>query len=202
MAKHARQKPKGQLRRKHGTREARDVILIVCEGSETEPRYFRALRASKRLSNVHVEIAEGRGGDQNTVIEEVKKLRETNSDNYDHIWCVFDCESADRKSIFEQAIIEGRHQGFDLAVSNPCFEYWLLLHFEFSSAQFSSCKEVVKRLNKHIGKYDKAMDCSVFIEHLINAIQNANRIDSLNEFPNPSTNVHLLVRKVFKDLVS
>ncbi|MGH3624474.1 MAG: RloB family protein, partial [Sciscionella sp.] len=44
-----------------------------------------------------------------------------------------------------------------LAISNPCFEYWLLLHFESCSAALSWCyAEVRKRLLRYVPEYDKS----------------------------------------------
>ena len=41
-------------------------------------------------------------------------------------------------------------------VSNPCLEYWLLLHFEYTAKPFNDCKEVNQLLKKHLKDYDKS----------------------------------------------
>jgi len=42
--------------------------------------------------------------------------------------------------------------------NNPCLEYWLLLHFEETSAHFSDCDAAQKRLKKHLPTYEKSQD--------------------------------------------
>ena len=45
-----------QLERKLGRRASYDRILIVCEGSKTEPNYFREIRTAHRLHTANVEV--------------------------------------------------------------------------------------------------------------------------------------------------
>ncbi len=45
-----------QLERKQGRRASYDRILIVSEGSKTEPNYFREIRAAYRLHTANVEV--------------------------------------------------------------------------------------------------------------------------------------------------
>lgn len=45
-----------QLERKQGRRASYDRILIVSEGSKTEPNYFREIRAAFRLHTANVEV--------------------------------------------------------------------------------------------------------------------------------------------------
>jgi RloB-like protein len=41
-------------------------------------------------------------------------------------------------------------------VSRPCFEFWLLLHFEYVSRPFTTAQDVIDRLRGHLTDYDKA----------------------------------------------
>ncbi len=45
-----------QLERKQGRRASYDRILIVSEGSKTEPNYFREIRSAYRLHTANVEV--------------------------------------------------------------------------------------------------------------------------------------------------
>ena len=45
-----------QLERKQGRRASYDRILIVSEGSKTEPNYFLEIRATHRLHTANVEV--------------------------------------------------------------------------------------------------------------------------------------------------
>ena len=46
---------------------------------------------------------------------------------FDFVWCVFD--SDDHPGI-PAAKQQARDNGINLAISNPCFEIWILLHFQ------------------------------------------------------------------------
>jgi hypothetical protein len=56
-----------------------------------------------------------------------------------------------------QAMQTARQAGFEVAVSNPCFELWLLLHHEevAPATKFANCGEVEARLRAVLGDYDK-----------------------------------------------
>src|SRR3546814_12188831 len=47
-------------------------------------------------------------------------------------------------------------QQFELAISNPCFEVWVLLHFERSARPFANCQEVIRSLKQHRPEYTKS----------------------------------------------
>jgi len=72
--KHARDKAgrhKGEgLRRRPGFRREKTRVLIVCEGRETEPNYFRGLRDEPAVRDRFVlEIRKGRGGSPTNAIQ-------------------------------------------------------------------------------------------------------------------------------------
>ena len=121
-------------------------------------------------------------------------------DPYDRVYCVFD---RDGHANFEAASERALAQNLRLARSWPCFEYWLLLHFEFTRAPFSRterrspCDNCVLALGRHVGGYRKAMP-GVFVrlaERLDTAKSHAKRalLDAEGDEPNPSTEVHQLV---------
>ena len=52
----------------------------------------------------------------------------------DEVWCIFDVEWPQNHPNLDRAIARAREQGVRVAVSNPCFELWLALHFEDQTA--------------------------------------------------------------------
>ena len=50
------ERQKKQLERKLGQRASYDRILIVWEGSKTEPNYFKDIRAAYRLQTANIEV--------------------------------------------------------------------------------------------------------------------------------------------------
>lgn len=63
-----RNRNSNRLNRSPAKREPYELILIVCEGSETEPNYFENLRETENLSSVNVEITGKSGSDPMSVI--------------------------------------------------------------------------------------------------------------------------------------
>jgi len=50
----------------------------------------------------------------------------------------------------------GRLKNVKVIVSNPCFEYWLLLHYEYTAKPFKDCNEANQLLKKYLTDYDKS----------------------------------------------
>ena len=58
----AAERQRKQLERKLGHRASYDRVLIVCEGSKSEPNYFKDIRAAYRLQTANVEVQPSRFG--------------------------------------------------------------------------------------------------------------------------------------------
>ena len=116
---------------------ARDEIqrfLIVCEGEQTEPNYFRSFRVPKEVVDVH-----GVGDNTKSLVEKAITLRDAakETDNpYDQVWCVFDRDSFPAKHVNE-ALRLAISAGIHTALSNEAFEIWYLLHFDYHDVGIS-----------------------------------------------------------------
>ena len=63
-----------------------------------------------------------------------------------------------------------------VAVTNPKFEYWLLLHFEDNPP--STCRACCEHLNRYLPNYDKSIPAGAFnVENVRMAIERARRGD-------------------------
>jgi hypothetical protein len=66
---------------------------------------------------------------------------------YDEVWCVFD---VDAHPNLADALQQARANSILLAVSNPCFELWLLLHFQDQRAHLERsqaqavCRDLIR----------------------------------------------------------
>lgn len=116
-------------RRSSTRREPRRVIRVLTEGKLTEPDYLTRWARLNR-SRVRLEISNS-GMTPEALVrrakEHMKHSRRTKRTDpeFDEIWCVFD---VDQHPNIAQAINEARQSGIETAVSNPCFELWLVLH--------------------------------------------------------------------------
>ena len=193
------------LRRRRAMKAPYDVILIVCEGEKTEPNYFTELKKALRLSNANVRIC-GRGSDPLSVVDfAIETFRQ--EQEFDRVYCVFD---RDRHTRYNEALDRVRRTRLGkgskiLAIpSIPCFEFWLLLHFVYTTRPFdappgdSICSRVIEELKKYLPAYKKG-DQDIFDtiqDKLDNAITNARKVEQFHQTSgtdNPSTLVHSMV---------
>lgn len=202
----ARRKPylKKDLRRRGPKREPYDRVLIVCEGEKTEPNYFRELCSYYKLSVANVVVTPAEGSSPITVVRFSKtrqRLEKKQGEQYDRIYCVFD---RDEHTTFRAACEQAATNGFRLATSIPCFEYWLLLHFEATNAPFeheggrTAAQNVQRSFKKCMPDYSKgrAGVFNALIQRLDDAKNRAERVLQESErirSDNPSTRVHHLV---------
>jgi len=207
---HKRKKAKSakQLKRRPPRRAAYEKILIVCEGEKTEPYYFEGAREHYGLSTVNVEVRGDSGSDPLSVVRFARqRYREEKDagDAFDKVYCLFDRDS---HSTYAQAldmlVAATPKETFFAIPSIPCFEYWILLHFEFSTQPFteipgaSAGQQVLRQLKKYMPGYEKGLRTvfSDLIGQLDFAINNAKRVIWAGEqtgSDNPSTRVHELV---------
>lgn len=118
-------------KRSHIKKEIICHILIVCEGSKTEPNYFKSFNKTKQGAIVFDLEFEGGGISTTKVVEkalELKKIAIQNKKPYDRIWAVFDRDSFSEQK-FNAAIQMAQSNDIGCAWSNEAFELWYLLHF-------------------------------------------------------------------------
>ena len=171
-----------------------DRILIVSEGSKTEPNYFEEIRKEYRLRTANVQVRPGElGTDPIQVVQYAHDLfingdpdKHIPKRGFEQIYAVFDrdqhrgyfnalkkAESYDGKlrNDFKQAV------KFKAIPSVPSFELWLLLHYEDIQAPLHR-DEVMQRLKRYIQGYEKGAGnaFSLTREHLNIALQRAERL--------------------------
>jgi len=147
------------LQRKRGIRDANERILVVCEDGASAVTYFNLLRIHLRLTATSVAVEGPNGGTQpEAIVKKAKKLmreaaKSEGTDAFDQIWCVVDGDYGNRVAT---ARANARAAGVKLAVTTPCFEYWVLLHLEDFRTSQVSCDDVTAQLKGHLSGYDKS----------------------------------------------
>ena len=101
--------------------------LIVCEGENTEPSYFRQFKLSSATIKP---VGEG----YNTISLVKRAVQLSKEKSYDQVWCVFDADpkpdNPKQARNFNDAVILAERKGFGVAYSNQAFEYWIIIHFD------------------------------------------------------------------------
>lgn len=198
-----------KLDRNQSKRAPYEKVLIVCEGKKSEPNYFNSLRDHYRLNTANVEVCGSMcGSNPMRIVSHAKERYEEDAaagNAFDRVYCVFD---KDTHADYEKAVAKIRdmkpEKTYFAITSVPCFEYWLLLHFTFTTRPYSplpgnsACNQVFTELKKHIPKYEKGSKAMfpLLINQLTVAKDRAARAmksAKKNGTDNPSTDVHQLV---------
>jgi hypothetical protein len=130
------------LRRRAGNKgRPKDTFLIVCEGKETEPNYFKAFR----LSSAKIYVF-GFGFNTDSLVEEVVKQKKKASSfgvKFDQVWCVLDKDSFPAQNL-NRALQLAKNNDIHVAYSNQSFELWYLLHFDYLDAALPRTRYIEK----------------------------------------------------------
>jgi hypothetical protein len=168
------------INRQEAKHEPYDRVLIVCEDSDSSPAYLRAVCDELKLSMVNIEIHgsnEKSSKEKESKKSSKKKCKEADQEGsaplsvvtkafnlmdkdkgYDRVYCVID---RDKHNCFQEALQKAKNRKkIKMIISIPCFEYWLLLHFEFTTSPFqagsgSHCDTVISALKPHLSNYGK-----------------------------------------------
>jgi len=175
-------------------------VLVVCGAERTEFDYFNVLRkqrGSLTLRVVVVRQSKGKGKDPEKVVRQAVQRNLDAADSYDEVWCVLDVD----EFVLDGAVDAAGDAGVQLAVSNPCFELWLLLHHETCGASLTP-SEVTRRLRRHVPRYDKrSLVFAHFAAGVDDAVERGRRLDAGTAVgPNPSSGVWLLVDTIMKEV--
>jgi hypothetical protein len=186
-------------------------VLIVCEGSKTEPNYFRELVAYYQLSSANIEITGDGGSAPDSVVDYAIELFEQDPD-YDCVFCVFDRDS---HATFDQALRRVRDKKlirrrdrhkigearFEAITSIPCFEYWLLLHYEYTTAHMRRFADAEPRLravavHANYAKGSKGLfdTTRLLLQTALTNADRANQAAAGANTDNPTTRIPNLIR--------
>lgn len=204
-----------QLARKAGRRAGYDRILIVSEGSKTEPHYLGEIRVEYRLHTANVQVQPGLFGTTPAQVVEYAEHLFVNGDEarnilpraFEQVYAVFDRDdhATYHNALAQAAALDGKLRNdlkqpvrFEAIASIPCFELWLLLHFEDVLAPLHRA-EAYQRLRQYLPGYDKgqAGHYAQTRQHLDAATQRADHLAGLTTAHNgvePYTDLHRLVR--------
>lgn len=169
QAKHRQQAR--NLKRRSAQRAPFERVLIVCEGEKTEPHYINEIRCALRLATANVQVGPSALGTQPLQVVEYAETLFRKGDHpkvikpraFDRVIAVFDRDDHDgyHQALDKAEALNGKLKNdadervpFQAIASVPCFELWLLLHFEDIHAPIHR-NEVYERLKVHLPGYNK-----------------------------------------------
>ena len=200
------------IRRRQSRKEPKQRFVLFCEGKNTEPAYFTALKRTLAGALITVETKPGVGVPMTIATEAVKfaksqgmtktSRRKKNSfEENDEVWAVFD---RDEHPNFDDAVSLCQANNVGVARSNPCFELWLILH-ERDYNRPDHRDAVQRELKKLRPEYDnrrgKIPDCDDMVTRVELAEERGKvlverRQEERDPYGNPSTTVGMLTSAI------
>lgn len=193
------------LRRGRPQADERKRFVIYCEGEVTEPMYFKALAALPEIRRTAALDIRGLGYGPRQLVAEARDARRTDAEakgRHVEYWCVFDVEAPDPHHGLIDAIQMARDNGIHVAISNPCFELWLILHYaEHRRWLDTQAARSIRR--RHDGSAGQGLDTGDYMQRRDTASSRAQRLAEMHErdgrgIPdnNPSSNAYRLLQAV------
>ncbi len=158
------------------------LLIIATEGRITEKQYFAQFR-NRRVQVKVIPTGEDNKSSPEYILRRLKDFRqEYDLKADDELWLMIDVDRWKDKKL-KSVTKEAKDSGFQLAVSNPCFETWLLCHYILPTIRTSTCKKITEQLSDELKKlhdtgYNKAkLNTDYFKPYVKQALQNAKQLD-------------------------
>ena len=198
-------------KRNKQSRKEKPMIIITAEGrNETEARYFNNFRTADCPYIIKFHKA-GHLTDPTKLAESIRKrwdAEEADVRTGDMAFVVVDLDNKESKAKEIQQL-EAKSSVEKFIVSNPSFEVWYLLHYEYSTRSYMNADAVIRELKKHYPGYEKTSDMYPLLKEKIDeATANAEKLEDYHKAEehshpdancNPYTDVHKLVKKFLKE---
>lgn len=204
------------LIREGGFTDAEKLYILSYEGTVSEKKYFEDFRHSELFNNSGLIelISLKRPKDKGSDPFSVKKLLQSAKKEFgfkrtDEFWLIIDRDDWEttHKLSFDDLVVDcKKEENFYLAMSNPCFEIWLILHLKditeyteaeqkliFENAKVSNSKnhiDVILGILQGRG-YNKRPNPKTYIPLTSIAIERAKALDYLGEDYPKSLGSHL-----------
>lgn len=146
-------------------RKEKIAYAIVGDGG-CEVWFFQMLKRNERALQINIEPKLAQKTILSKQFEKIKGLAE----DYSKVFWIIDYDVIERESKECKKGRKSRSQEFKeyyeyiqkklskkvvVIVNNTCLEFWFLLHFNFTSKNFSNCDEAQKELKKYLSDYEK-----------------------------------------------
>ena len=189
------------LDRKINVRDAK-LYIIATEGEKTEKQYFVLFKSPRvKVQVIHTE--DGLSAPA-YVLDRLNAFRNKFDLGIgDELWLMVDVDHRGPKEL--SAICTGaRQSGCQLAISNPCFELWLYLHFLDLLIPNITCRQLEQELRRHLGSYNKTnLDVERYRADIQNAITRAQTLNTnpRERWPNSAgTHVYKVVERIIRSI--
>jgi len=211
-----------ELFRESNVKEKEKIFILAFEGNDTERIYFEAFKNSdafcEELVFLHL-LTRPKGDTKSAPVHVFNKLKKEAKDVYsfdknDELWMIID---KDRWKNIPKIIEICKNTGnMFVAVSNPCFEFWLLLHIkkidDYTPAELNAIYENKKvtskknyietKISEILGTYNKSNPKPErFLPTIDLAVRQAKKLDKQHEeYPTTlGSHIYKIIEKISKE---
>ncbi|QIG88623.1 RloB domain-containing protein [Chryseobacterium sp. POL2] len=207
--------------RESNTTEREKIFVLAFEGNKTEEKYFSEFRDSNKFNDelIYLHLLKRANDDTNSAPNHVfSKLKKEAKDEFnfktgDELWMIIDTDRWRNIPDIIQACND--LENMFVAVSNPCFEFWLLLHIKdiqeygaeeleliFRNRKTGNRNYVDTKIVKIVGSYNKTnLKVDDFLPNIDLAISRAKNLDQpQEEYPTKlGSHIYKLIEKIKRD---
>ncbi len=198
-------KPRGRNRQ---SRKRNSIIVIGCEGkNKTEEIYFKNFNSRQCI----IKFSTGNSTDPVGIVKDLIRFIENDigKEKDDKYYVVIDTDiNQNKQSQIDKARELAIENGVEFITSIPTFEYWYILHFEYTTKMYNSSEEVQNDIKEKIKGYTKSMNIYNLLKEKTDvAIKNAKEVEKYhlkegksldNENSNPYTGVYKVVEELIR----
>jgi len=200
-----------KYKRKQKIRDPKRVF-IFCEDSKKEPQYYEEYSEYYRIDQAKVTIvrrANSTLSSPSHIVNEIRDYKKDLRKKYGQLvsrfefWMVVDFDKWGGN--LQEAISACHNNKFKTAISKPCFEIWLLLHYDDLAKTNGRTLTSKKSINTKLIKYNLSGDNKKdYFGRTKEAIENAKRLDDNKEGAvtnGVGTKVFLLIEELNKLII-
>ncbi|MFQ8661601.1 MAG: RloB family protein [Clostridia bacterium] len=198
-------KPRGRNRQ---SRKRNSIIVIGCEGkNKTEEIYFKNFNSRQCI----IKFSTGNSTDPVGIVKDLIRFIENDigREKDDKYYVVIDTDiNQNKQSQIDKARELAIENGIEFITSIPTFEYWYILHFEYTTKIYNSSEAVQNAMKEKIKGYTKSMNIYNLLKEKTDvAIKNAKEVEKYhlkegksldNENSNPYTGVYKVVEELIR----
>lgn len=196
------QKKRRKFKRDLGERTYRKKFVVAAEGTKTEPQYFLIFNTLKTMVSVKFLRDRHKNAPPQVLKRMDDYLKKEGIKKTDEAWLVVDKDKWTDEQLSQLHKWAQQSDNYGFALSNPKFEYWLLLHFTEGNS-ITSARDCSERLEREIPGYDKGINArKITIDMVKDAIRRAKKRDSppCTDWPRSMgcTTVYKLVENILR----
>lgn len=184
-----------------GERRYRKLFILAVEGNKTEPQYFGLFNNQNSVIRVSCLSGKHDSAPPQVLSRMEKYLKNEGLRKSDEAWLVVDKDQWTDAQLSQLHRWSQQNSNYGFALSNPKFEFWLLLHFEDGQGVTSS-QMCTQKLKRYLPDYDKGIDVRKISDSMIeNAIDRARKRDCppCSDWPhNTGSTVYRLVENILE----